>query len=462
MPTKTIAKILALAVIGVALFTGLVVTFRTGPVPTVEIRPEVPTIGTRTPVVVTAAAGGRGLADLRLELVQEERAVVLEERSYRTRPVWAFWGKRTVKDEIRTNVGRETVPGLRQGEAVLRVTAGRAPTWLLRPDPVVREVRLPVQLTPPELAVVSIQNYATQGGSGVVVYRVGDSSARDGVRAGEWFFPGAPLPGGGPGDRFCLFGVPWDLGDEAEVRLIAEDAVANRGETAFLDRFFPKPPNRDRITLTDSFMQRVVPEILRRTPDLSDRGNLLENYLQVNGALRRRNAEELITLAERSTPSFLWSEPFASLPNAQVMSAFADHRTYFYQGREVDQQTHLGYDLASVAHAPVPAANRGTVAMARYFGIYGNTIVLDHGYGLMSLYAHLSSMDVEEGQEVERGAVLGRTGATGLAGGDHLHFTVLVHGLPVNPTEWWDGKWIRDRVARKLGPALPFQTEPVD
>jgi murein DD-endopeptidase MepM/ murein hydrolase activator NlpD len=227
-----------------------------------------------------------------------------------------------------------------------------------------------------------------------------------------------------------------------------------------VDRYFPKPPARDRIRLSDSFMARVVPEILRRTPELSDRGDLLENYLQVNGDLRRMNAEELVELAGTSTPEFLWSEAFLPFPNAQVMSAFADQRTYLYEGREVDQQTHLGYDLASVARSPVPAANRGRVALARYFGIYGNTVVLDHGHGLMSLYSHLSAIEVEEGQDVERGATLGRTGATGLAGGDHLHFTTLVGGLPVNPTEWWDGSWIRDRVARKLGPALPFQAEP--
>jgi murein DD-endopeptidase MepM/ murein hydrolase activator NlpD len=459
---KTLSKILALAVLGTALLVGLVLTFRAGPVPLIEIRPEVPAIGTRTPVVVTAAAGGRGLSHLRLELVQEDRAHLLEERSHLPRPVWAFWGERTESAEIRIDVGRETVPDLRPGEAVLRVTADRAPTWLLDPDPVVREVSLPVRLVPPELAVLSIQNYAAQGGAGVVVYRVGESSVRDGVQAGEWFFPGAALPEGGPGDRFCLFGVPWDLNDGAGVRLVAEDDVANRGETAFVDRFFPKPPARDRIGLSDSFIARVVPEILRRTPDLVDRGNLLENYLLVNGELRRLNAEELVELARGSTPAFLWTEPFKSLPNAQVMSSFADQRTYLYEGRPVDEQTHLGFDLASVAQAPVPAANRGVVMLARYFGIYGNTVVLDHGHGLMSLYAHLSTIDVQEGQNVERGAVLGRTGATGLAGGDHLHFTMLVRGLPVNPTEWWDANWIRDRIARKLGPALPFQTESVN
>jgi murein DD-endopeptidase MepM/ murein hydrolase activator NlpD len=323
-------------------------------------------------------------------------------------------------------------------------------------------MRLPVRLVPPDLAVVSTQNYATQGGAGAVVYRVGDSSVRDGVRAGDWFFPGSPLPEGAPGDRFCVFGIPWDLGDEAQIRLLAEDDIANRAEIAFLDRFFPKPPARDRIALSDSFMARVVPEILRRTPGLADRGSLLDNYLQINGDLRRRNAEELVELGRESAPTFLWTEVFGALPNAQVMSAFADRRTYFYGGRPVDEQTHLGYDLASVAQAPVPAANRGRVMMARYFGIYGNTVVLDHGYGLMTLYAHLSVIDVAEGQDVQRAAILGRTGATGLAGGDHLHFSTLVRGLPVNPTEWWDASWIRDRVARKLGSALPFKAEPTD
>jgi hypothetical protein len=383
--------------------------------------------------------------------------VLLEERTYQPLPPWGLFGERTERDEIRVDVGRETVPELRQGEAVLRVTAGRAPAWLRRPGAVVFERPVPVRLFPPELGVLSTQNYATQGGAAVVVYRAGETSVEDGVQAGAWFFPGQALPGGGPGDRFCLFGVPWNLDDPGEIRLVATDDVLNRAETAFVDRFFPKPPARDTIRLSESFMSRVVPEILRRTSGLADLGSLLDNYLQVNRDLRQRNAEELVELAAVSAPDFLWNEPFLPFPNAKVMSAFADQRTYLYDGREVDQQTHLGYDLASVARSPVPAANRGVVMLADYFGIYGNTVVLDHGYGLMSLYSHLSTIEVEEGQTVERGQSLGRTGATGLAGGDHLHFTTLVGGMPVNPTQWWDASWIRDRVARKLGSALPFQ-----
>lgn len=137
------------------------------------------------------------------------------------------------------------------------------------------------------------------------------------------------------------------------------------------------------------------------------------------------------------------------------MSTFADHRTYVFEGGDVDQQDHLGFDLASVSGAPVPAANRGVVVMAHYFGIYGNTVVLDHGFGLMSLYAHLSSIAVAEGREVQKGEIIGHTGHTGLAGGDHLHFTLLIHGLPVTPLEWWDPAWVRNRITAKLGSVSP-------
>jgi murein DD-endopeptidase MepM/ murein hydrolase activator NlpD len=349
-------------------------------------------------------------------------------------------------------VGRNAVPTLVEGEAVVRAVAERAPTWLRRPRPVAKEIRLPVLLVPPALQLLSSQHYVAQGGSGVVAYRVGPTATRDGVRAGAWFFPGVPRPGGGQADRLALFGVPWDLADDASLRVVAADEAGNAAELAFVDRFFPRPPARDRITLDDAFLAKVVAEIRQQTPSLEDRGGLLENYLEINRDLRAKNAEELVALATRSAGAWLWTEPFLPLRNAKVMSSFADRRTYVYRGREVDEQTHLGFDLAAVARTPVPAANRGVVVLARYLGIYGNSVVVDHGLGLGSLYAHLSSIEVEEGQPVERGAIVGHTGSTGLAGGDHLHFTTLVRGRPVNPIEWWDANWVRDRVASKAAP----------
>ncbi len=450
---KTILKtaLLLLALLLTVAF--LVVTLRVGPAPSVEIRTEAKAIGPRTGLEVAASAAGRGLAGLRVELEQAGVAHVVARTTHRPLPPWTLPGERVQTDRLRVEVGRSAVPDLVEGEAIVRVVAERAATWLRHPDPVVKELRLPVRLVPPTLSLLSSQHYVAQGGSGVVLYRVGATATRDGVRAGAWFFPGSPLPGGGKGDRLALFGVPWDLADDARLRLVAEDDAGNEAALAFVDRFFPKPPARDRIVLDDAFLAKVVTEIRQQTPGLPDRGSLIENYLEINRDLRKRNAEELVALAPRSADAFLWTEPFEPLRNAQVMSHFADQRTYVYQGREVDRQTHLGFDLAVVAHTPVPAANPGVVVLARYFGIYGNAVVVDHGRGLATLYAHLSSIEAKEGQKVERGTILGRTGATGLAGGDHLHFTTLVRGLPVTATEWWDGNWIRDRVASKVGPA---------
>jgi murein DD-endopeptidase MepM/ murein hydrolase activator NlpD len=99
---------------------------------------------------------------------------------------------------------------------------------------------------------------------------------------------------------------------------------------------------------------------------------------------------------------------------------------------------------------PILAAQRGVVVHAAYLGIYGNCVIIDHGLGVQTLYGHMSSLGVKVGDKVEKGQEIGRSGMTGLAAGDHLHFTVLVDGTPVNPVEWWDMKWMKDRVFRKI------------
>jgi murein DD-endopeptidase MepM/ murein hydrolase activator NlpD len=176
---------------------------------------------------------------------------------------------------------------------------------------------------------------------------------------------------------------------------------------------------------------------------------LLKGFIVINGELRKKDNATIAGFATKSKPELMWQEAF-SLGNINVEARFADYRTYFYKGKEIDRQVHLGYDLATFQHAPVEAANRGTVLYAAPLGIYGNCVILDHGVGIQSLYGHLSTIEVKAGDTVEKGQRLGRTGATGLAGGDHLHFTMLVDGVMVSPVEWWDGHWIEDRVFRKI------------
>jgi len=184
---------------------------------------------------------------------------------------------------------------------------------------------------------------------------------------------------------------------------------------------------------------------------VNPQGSTLDKFLVINGELRRKNAEKIASYAAQSSPEILWGGAvFHPFTNTAVEAAFADQRTYVYHGKDVDRQTHLGFDLARVVNSSIVAANRGKVVHASPLGIYGNCVIIDHGMGVQSLYAHLSSISVNVGDMVEKEKEIGRSGMTGLAGGDHLHFTQLVNGQMVNPVEWWDAHWIEDRILRKL------------
>ncbi|HEY0510713.1 MAG TPA: M23 family metallopeptidase [Thermoanaerobaculia bacterium] len=442
--------VLALIFIVIVGFAG----FYSGATPKVTVKSAFPGIGRRTPVQIRIEDPQR-VEKIRVEVVQNQETKPVMEKTFEAQPAWKMWGA-PPPVTLTADVGRETVQGLRAGDATIRVTVERAGSLFRRPDPVVSEVKLPVRLAPPVLQVTSSFHYVNQGGSEVVVYRVGEGAVRDGVQAGDWWFPSFPLPGNDKQMRFALFAVPYDMSDTSKVHLTAEDEVGNRAEVGFIDKFTPRPIHTDTIQVTDAYMNKVVPQILSQSPEISDKGDLLQNYLQINRDLRKKNAETLKQMAQKSEQKFLWTQPFLPMRNAKITAAFADRRTYIYNGKPIDQQDHLGFDMASVEHDAIQASNAGKVALARFFGIYGNAVVIDHGYGLMSLYGHLSSIEVKEGQAVQRGQEIGRSGQTGLAGGDHLHFTMLIQGLPVSPVEWWDPHWIQDRVARKLGPALPY------
>ncbi len=454
---RVLALFMLLIVVGGLVGFLALAAFRAGPAPDIAADPPSGSVGRKKPVNVTLTEPVRGLSGVRAELVQGDRVEKLAEKAYVPRSSWWFWGSGTDRDALALEIGRDSIKGLKAGPVTLRVTADRAPAWLSHPEPEVRDFVFQVRLTPPSLGVASTFHFVRQGGAEAVVYRVGESSMRDGVQAGGRWFPGYPLPGGGPQDRFALFAVPYDMADPSSVRLLAADDAENEAQVAFIDQFTARKPVEATINLSDAFLGKVVPAIMSQTPEMADAGGLIENFLSINRDLRKANAAALVELASKSRPQFLWSRTFLPMSNAKVMAPFAEYRKYVYQGRTVDHQVHLGFDLAATRAVPVQASNDGVVVLAGFFGIYGNTVVVDHGYGLESLYAHLSTIDVKPGQEVKRGEALGRTGDTGLAGGDHLHFSILLAGQPVSPVEWWDGHWIRDRVARKLGGALPFE-----
>jgi murein DD-endopeptidase MepM/ murein hydrolase activator NlpD len=314
---------------------------------------------------------------------------------------------------------------------------------------------LDVRLSPPQIAVLSQFHYINHGGSELVVYRVTPPDVESGVRVGDREYRGFPAGGADPALRLAFFALLWDQPLATPISVFARDSVGNEGAGSFDFRVFPKQFRASTISLDDRFLARVVPPILQNSTELGveDPTNLLQSYLAINRELRRMNNETISALALQTAPEILWRGPFKQLINTAVEAGFADQRTYVYNGEDVDHQVHLGFDLASTAAAPVRAANRGRVLHAGWLGIYGNCVILDHGMGLQSLYAHLSSINVAVGELVESEAELGRSGATGLAGGDHLHFTMLLGGNAITPIDWWSSQWVQDRVLRKLDEA---------
>jgi murein DD-endopeptidase MepM/ murein hydrolase activator NlpD len=294
------------------------------------------------------------------------------------------------------------------------------------------------------------------GGSEMVVYRSSPADAASGVRVGDVEYRGFPIAGGAGDLKAAFFALLYDQDLKTPIAAFARDDAGNEAKATFIDNVFEKPQKKSRIPIDDGFINKTVPDIIAHSPELKmsgPSGDLLADFLKVNGELRRINTDEIAAFAKQTAPTRLWSGPFVQLGNSKVEASFADHRTYIYNGKEVDQQVHLGFDLAVTTHVPVLAANDGIVVNASWLGIYGNCVIIDHGQGVQSLYGHLMSFDVKVGDHVKRGRQVGLSDSTGLAGGDHLHFTMLVGGHMVNPVEWWDAHWVQDRVDRKLSEA---------
>lgn len=354
-------------------------------------------------------------------------------------------------------IGKQQFDALREGSARVVVSATRPLLFGLRQATTVIDHPINVRLRPPVIAVNSRFHYINHGGSEAIVYRVSPDDVDSGVLVGEIEYPGFPAAGAGIRDadaglRVAFFALMWNQDRNTPISLYARDAFGNESRAAFDYRIFPKQFRESRINLSDAFMSRVVPAILQSSIDFTvdDPSNILQSYVSINSRMRRENDAYIASLSARTSPEILWRGSFKQLINTAVESGFADQRDYVYEGEIVDHQTHLGFDLASTVNAPILAANRGRVVHAGWLGIYGNCVIIDHGMGLQSLYAHLSSIVVGVGDMVEMDQELGRSGSTGLAGGDHLHFTMLLNGNAVTPVDWWSSQWVDDRVIRKF------------
>jgi hypothetical protein len=412
----------------------LIVVAGCGGKPSIDLPASLTSIGQATPVTVHVH-DAHGVSKLTATLEQNGAQY----------PAWQ--SSAATKDADSTfnfTVGAKTTPQLKEGKAKLIVEATSA-GFGHGSARVEREVSVVTQ--PPTVSADSDQHYLYRGMADLATLNVTGSYAEAGVRVGEQTFRAWPMPGGKPG-MFSLYAFAWNMPDGTTPVVFASNGAGNDVTTP-LTVIFPKKEQpvytQHQIQVTDQFMNKVLGEL-----DPNGTGDPVARFVKVNSEMRKANNKTLSDLRLKTADHWLFSQTFARQSNSAAEATFADNRAYIYHGQKIDQQTHLGYDLAVTQHVGVEASNDGRVVWAAPLGIYGNCVVVDHGYGLQTIYGHMSRIDVHEGDMVKRSQVMGLSGMTGMAGGDHIHFAMQLDGVQIDPKEWWDPHWIQDHVARRV------------
>jgi murein DD-endopeptidase MepM/ murein hydrolase activator NlpD len=374
----------------------------------------------------------------------KKAAAYVEQKGARYQ-VWQMTQPSKAADSTWTfTAGIRSAPQLRDGKATLIVEASsddiRGKTAHIDHD-------VNVVSQPPTLSVDSEQHYLYLGMADLATFSVSGSYTQAGIRVGDQTFRAWPMTGGKSG-LFSLFAFAWNM-PQGTIPVVYASNGAGNDVTSPIAFQFPKKEQPHYtvhdLQVSDAFMQKVVGEL-----DPNGSGDPVARFVKINSEMRKANNKTLADLQYKTADHFLFSQPFTRQSHAAAEATFADLRNYIYHGQKIDQQVHLGYDLAVTQHVGVEASNDGKVVYAAPLGIYGNCIVVDHGYGLQTIYGHLSRIDVHEGDMVKRGQAMGLSGMTGMAGGDHVHFAMQLDGVQIDPKEWWDPHWIQDHIARRI------------
>jgi len=407
--------------------------------PQITFHGDISTIGLNKEVKFTVSDSRSGISLVQITLTQGAKSARLYEKTFSRLGFFEHNGPKKLEETVTLESG---ALGFTDGQAELQVTVRDFSFWnWMAGNETVATYPVMMDTHPPKISILHSTRYVSPGGSGMVVYKIDDTVESHGLTVNGHFNPGFPVSDEAD-DRFvAFFGLPFNTEKIEAAVVSASDLAGNTGSAAFGMILKKADFKDDRINISDNFLNLKIPEFAQEYPQLN--GPLVDQFVYVNSRIRAENYQAIVAATSSPSPLRLWHGPFERLPRSSRMAGFAEHRTYYYNNDEIDQQVHLGIDLASTKRAEVLAANRGNVVFADYLGIYGNTIILDHGQGIFSLYSHLSEIGVAVGELKDKGVVIGLSGTSGMAGGDHLHFSMIVNGIFVTPLEWWDKQWLQ-------------------
>ncbi len=408
--------------------------------PEIQVKLESENLGTR-PFDIEVVDQGKGLKNVTVLLAGDHGESILVNKNY---PEGVNGDKITVKLDPKKL-------GIKGGAAELKISAeDRSRLKIFSGNKTTINKKVNLDLVPPKLDVISTEHYINHGGSGFVVYKSSPDTVKSGVLIADYFFPGYKGNFTDEDVYLAFFAYPHDIEPDENIQIVAQDQAGNHKSAGLFYRLRDVNYRKSDINISERFVENVMVPIMEE----DDTGaSHKEIFLKVNNEMRKKNDATIKEVGSNSKGEMMWQGAFHQLSNSKVEANFADERTYILNEEPIDKQYHLGYDLAVTKRYPIEAANSGVVMYADELGIYGNTVMIDHGMGLLTLYGHMSSIDVKVGDTVQKNDIIGRTGQTGLAAGDHLHYGIYINGVAVRPIEWWDEKWIRDNVISKINEA---------
>jgi murein DD-endopeptidase MepM/ murein hydrolase activator NlpD len=414
--------------------------------PTISIDPELSNIKSTVTFNLNSLDNRSGLRHVLVEISQGEKSTILYKKQFSGD---TFFPEKNTKFDNTTITIDPNKLGYKDGKAVLQIAVSDF-SWRnsLKGNESIIKKEIIIDTHPPAISVLTKAHNIMSGGSGLVIYRLNEVPNKSGVVVDDKYYPGHSGYFKDPNIYLSFFALDYNKKKIDKLYVYATDEAGNKSVAGFNYHIKSKNYAKDSINISDSFLNKKLPEF-ENSMKFDPNATNIEKYIKVNNEFRKITYNIISELSNMTDKVLHWKGPFLRF-SGSPMAGFADDRTYVYHGKIVDRQTHMGVDIASLEHAKVPAANNGKVVLAGAAGIYGNTVVIDHGFGLFSLYGHLSSISVEENQIVSKGDIIGNTGMTGLAGGDHLHFSIIINKTYVNPTEWWDNNWIVNNITSKL------------
>lgn len=425
-----------------------------GTPPDVEIKMPSVYLNKSYKLAIDVSDAKTGIRQIRVSILQQGKENVLLDKAYNGSGFLGFFADESVLSESFEIPVESWKYGMSDGEAIIQVSVtDRSWRRINKGNLFYAEKNVIIDSKPPRVKVLTKRHNLERGGSALVIYELFEDQIESGVTVGDNFFPGHPGMFDNEKIFTAFFALSHEQGRGTPISVTAKDPAGNVTDRRFHTYIREKKFKTDVLNIPARFLDNKISDFdvdSIKGPSPSATHPLLEKYLYINNEVRKKNVDTLLSVQTGTRAQKYWEGRFLQLKRSQKRAGYADKRIYKFKNKEIDRAIHLGIDLASTAHAPVEAANDGWVIFTGEVGIFGKTIVIDHGFGLGSLYAHLNEIDVNENDVLAKGQIIGYTGETGLAGGDHLHFSMIVHNVFVNPLEWWDPSWIKNNITSKI------------